>query len=193
MAPGPLRAGVVEHALTDILPDRVRTVEPGGVRRLDLNGPCAAAADNPQNMLRNLAQPRPDTCCAWARRTRVGDSVVQDGLPVFRRHLVGRTDGTRRAGLPADGSRRQFFHLFGCRHAPAGGSVGHTRLEHNKNKRVESVKSRKSKKNDPQAKRSVSDQGSPFVLNPASVSGVPPWPPALTGKAFCAFRSSPVP
>ena len=59
MAPGPLSAGVVEQALTDILPDRVRTVEPGGVRLLDLDGPGAAAAAHPQNMLRNLAQPRP--------------------------------------------------------------------------------------------------------------------------------------
>src|SRR5271168_3910020 len=72
MAPGPLRAGVVEQALTDILPDRVRTVEPGGVRLLDLDGPGAAAAANHQNILRSFAQPRSDTCWAWARRTRVG-------------------------------------------------------------------------------------------------------------------------
>src|SRR5260221_9017906 len=104
MAPGPLRAGVVEQALTEILPDRVRTVEPGGVRLLDLDGPGAAAAAHPQNMLRNLAQPRPDTCCARARRTRVGAGVVQQRLPVFRRQILVGSQSARGRGLPADGS-----------------------------------------------------------------------------------------
>ena len=102
MAPGPPRAGVVEQALTDILPDRIWTVEPGGVRLLDLDSPGAAATFNPQNMLMNLAQPRPDTCCARARRTSVGaGGVIQQRLPVFRRQiLVGSQTARGRGFLP---------------------------------------------------------------------------------------------
>src|SRR3954447_2552740 len=55
VAPCPLHAGVVEQPLTDIFPNRVRTVEPSGIRLLDLDDPGAAAATHPQNAFGNLA------------------------------------------------------------------------------------------------------------------------------------------
>ena len=40
--------GIVEQTLTDILPDRVRTVEPGGVGLLDFDDPGASTAGDPK-------------------------------------------------------------------------------------------------------------------------------------------------
>jgi hypothetical protein len=48
MATGPLRAGVVQKTLADILPDRVRTVQAGGVGFLDFDGSAAAPTAYPQ-------------------------------------------------------------------------------------------------------------------------------------------------
>jgi hypothetical protein len=44
VATGALAASVVQKALADVLPDRVRTVETDGVGLLDFDGPAAAAA-----------------------------------------------------------------------------------------------------------------------------------------------------
>jgi hypothetical protein len=57
MAPGPLRACVVEQALRDDLPDCVRPVKADSVDLLDLDDSGAAPAAHPQQVLRNLAQP----------------------------------------------------------------------------------------------------------------------------------------
>ncbi len=52
------RAGIVQQALADVLPDRVRTVEADGIGLLDFDGPAAAAAADPQYMLGNFRQPQ---------------------------------------------------------------------------------------------------------------------------------------
>ena len=86
MPPGPLLAGVVEQPLTDVLPDRLGSGQPDGVGLLDFDGPPAAAAGNPQQVLLYFGQPlRPDR---GTGRTAVRCDVIQDGLPIFRRHLV---------------------------------------------------------------------------------------------------------
>jgi hypothetical protein len=54
MASGSLRAGIIEELLTDIPPDRLRTVEPGGVCLLNLDDPAAASATSPRKVSENL-------------------------------------------------------------------------------------------------------------------------------------------
>jgi hypothetical protein len=135
VAAGASLTGIFQQPLSDTFPDSLGAGQPDGIGCLDLDGAAAAVTGNAQHMLPDVAEPLLlDRAAGWSC---VGDSVSKDGLPVVRRHLVGRTDGTRRAGLPADGGG-QLCHLFGRRHAPAGGSVGHSRIEHNKNIRVES-------------------------------------------------------
>jgi len=51
VAAGPLLAGVVEQPLADVPPDRLGAGEPEGVSLLDLDGPPAAAAADPQHVL----------------------------------------------------------------------------------------------------------------------------------------------
>src|SRR6476659_2140961 len=164
MAPGPPRAGVVQKARTDILPNRVRTVEPGGVRLLDLDGPGAAAAAHHQNMLRNLAQPRPDSAEPGPGELASAWVVVQQRLAVFRRQILVESRSARGWDLPADGSGH-LFHLLGCRHAPAGGTVGHEQVEHIMNTRVESAEGRKSTNDPPGEGLGCRNQSPPFVLS----------------------------
>jgi hypothetical protein len=125
-AAGPLLTGIVQQPLADILPDRLGAGEPDGVDLLDLNGAAAAAAGDPQQVSLYLGQPlHPDR---WGGRppAGIGTRVVQDGLPVFRRHFIARTRRAYRRRVSAHKSRvRQLFHLFRRRHAPARGSIGH--------------------------------------------------------------------
>ena len=122
---GPLLAGVVEQPLRR-RPSRPRpAIEPDGIGLLDLDGPAAAGAGHPQNMLGNFGQPqRPDrrrpAASGWRRRAgRLRtDSQYSGGIG------VARTRRSASYGLPADRSG-QLFHLLRGRHAPACGSVGH--------------------------------------------------------------------
>jgi hypothetical protein len=101
------------QALSDILPDSVCAGQPDGIGFLDLDGAAATATFNAQHVPLDFAEPLLlDRAAGWSCG---GDSVVGDGLPVFRRHLVGWTDGTRRAGRSVAGGG-QLFHLFGRRH-----------------------------------------------------------------------------
>jgi len=134
VAAGALLAGVIQQPLSDILPERVRTIEAGGVDLLDLDDPGAAAAAHPQNMLRNLAQPQRPS--GGAHRPGLGARVVQERLPVFWRQIIVRSQSWPRRHLSADDSGH-LFHLLGSRHAPSGWAIGHAELEHNKNTRVE--------------------------------------------------------
>jgi hypothetical protein len=69
---GPDLAAVVEQALANVLPDRMRTEKLHGVEALDLDGPPAAPAGDPQQVSLYLGQLlRPD------RRT--GRSAIRCG------------------------------------------------------------------------------------------------------------------
>ena len=94
--------------------------QPDGIRLLYLDDAGAAPARDAEHVPLNVAELL--HLDQIARRSRVGASVVQDGVPVFRRHLVGRT----RRGFSRHASRDgggHLFHLFGLRHAPACGSM----------------------------------------------------------------------
>jgi len=53
------------------------------------------------------------------RRKAIGSGVVQEGLPVFRRHLVAGTRRAHRRHVSADASPGgQLLHLLRDRHAP---------------------------------------------------------------------------
>ena len=56
VAPGPVGAGVVQQALAYASPDRVLTVQADGVDFLNLDGPAAAPAADPQQVFGNLAE-----------------------------------------------------------------------------------------------------------------------------------------
>src|SRR5471030_191492 len=108
VATGALLTGVVQQLLSDNLPDSLGAGQPDGIDFLDLDGAAASVTGNAQHVLLDVAEPLLlDRAPGWSR---VGDSVVQDGFPVFRRHLVVRPDGTRRKGLPSEGVGGQLCH-----------------------------------------------------------------------------------
>jgi hypothetical protein len=73
MPAGPLLAGVVQQPLPDILPDGLGSGQPDGIGLLDLDGPAAAPAGDPQQVSLDVAKPlRPDR---GTGRTSVGASV----------------------------------------------------------------------------------------------------------------------
>jgi DNA end-binding protein Ku len=124
MATRPLLAGVVEQALSDILPDRFRSIQPDSVDLLDLDGSPAAAAGDPQQMPMYFGK--------WlhsdrgAGRCAVRRSFVEHCLPVFRRHLVGWSRRANGRYVSADGSSAgHLLHLIWGRHAPVRGSIRH--------------------------------------------------------------------
>jgi hypothetical protein len=151
MAPGSIAAGVIEQPLTDILPDRLQTVAPRGVRLLNLDRPAAAPAAHPEKVLGYLPKLQQASGRAGAGADRFGARVLQQGLPVFRRQIVVRGQPAYGRSLSADRSCH-FFHLLDRRHAPARGSVGHEALEHMKNTRIESAQSRKPGNDGPPAR-----------------------------------------
>jgi hypothetical protein len=57
VAAGALLARAIEQPLANLFPDRLRTVKPDRVDRLDFDGPLAAAARNPNHMALDLGQP----------------------------------------------------------------------------------------------------------------------------------------
>lgn len=50
VAPSPMGAGVVQEALPDPPPDRLRTVKAEGIGHLNLDDPAAPLAVNPQHV-----------------------------------------------------------------------------------------------------------------------------------------------
>lgn len=134
VAPGPLRAGIVQEPPPDILPECLTTIKADGIDLLNLDDPAAAPAPHPQNMLRNLAQSQRRFGGA---RPALYPRVVQKRLPVFRRQISFRSQ----SGLPRHVSPDKsghLIHLPRVRHAPARGPVSHASIEHNRNKRVDS-------------------------------------------------------
>lgn len=122
MAARPLRTGIVQQALPDVLPDGALTVEADSVHLLYLDGPAATPALHSQKMVGNFVQPhRGDGGSGWTGMRR---PILEKRLPVFRRQVVIRSQGGGGRGLPAE-SGRHLFHLFDCRHAPAGRLVHH--------------------------------------------------------------------
>lgn len=119
MASRPLRAGVVQQPLSDILPERVCAVEARGIDLLDLDRSAAAAAPDPQKMLRYLIQPqRP----CGRRRIGFRARVVQQRSPVFDREVVCRSKSRRwRRFLVDCDAGGEFLHLLNSGEAPAGG------------------------------------------------------------------------
>ena len=73
-------AAVVEQALTDVLPDRVRPVQFHRVAALDLDGPRAAPALDPKQFARNLRQPHLLEGQPWPSG---GARVPEKRVPVF--------------------------------------------------------------------------------------------------------------
>ncbi|MGY4572119.1 DNA end-binding protein Ku [Bradyrhizobium sp. USDA 3256] len=111
----------------------------------------------------------------------VGARVFQDRFPIFCRE---RRIWSRRGGARSTSSfSGQFLHLLWGRHAPARGSIGHSELEHNKNKcRV---------RPDPPREKFIllgeaqcRNQAGPFVLNPAPVWSSPAMAPRANWKGF---------
>lgn len=149
VSPGPLSAGIVEQPLRDILPDGVAAVQSDCIRGLNLHGPLAATAGNAKYVALDIGEPsRSDlrAGCAGAR-------VVENRVPIFRgQKLIFR----HFEGSPPPSSVIIHFSICCGRHAPPRWSVGHSRLEHIKNKcRVRPDPRRR--KNDPVGKRGVSE------------------------------------
>jgi hypothetical protein len=57
VAAGPLLAGVVEQPLSDILPDRLRSIQADRSGLLDFDDSQTAATGHPQNVALDLRQP----------------------------------------------------------------------------------------------------------------------------------------
>ncbi|MDH6259108.1 hypothetical protein M2427_003033 [Bradyrhizobium sp. BR13661] len=106
MAPGPLRAAVVQEPLPDIPPNRAPTLYPDGIDLLDFDGSAAPPAAYPQQMLGNLVQPQRASGCVSARIRPVGARVIQKRLPVFGGQIIGRSQSGPRRHVLADDSRR---------------------------------------------------------------------------------------
>ena len=126
VAPGPVGAGVVQQALAYVSPDRVLTVQADGVDFLNLDGPAAAPAADPQQVFGNLAERLQASGRARPGAATVGTGILQERAPVFRRQVIAGSQSRRHRCVPADGGSRDHpFHLYPGRHAPSGGAVGH--------------------------------------------------------------------
>ena len=138
MAPGSLGARLVQQALPDVAPDGVRTVQPDCVDLLDLDGPAAPSAPNPQQMLGNLAQLLQASGRARARAVAVGRGILQECAPVFWGQVIAGSQTGRPKRVPAHGTGH-FLNQGSGRHAPTGGTVGHlvNRTYHEHKSRVE--------------------------------------------------------
>src|SRR5215216_1171412 len=93
-----------------------------GVGLLDLDNALTPATGDPQDMLADFGEALP--CARSFRRSDFDLGVVQDGMPIFVRHLVLRTERACHYLLFADRSG-QPFHLFLGRHPPTRGSLAH--------------------------------------------------------------------
>jgi hypothetical protein len=122
VAPGELLASVVQEPLTDVLPDRFRTVEPDGIQFLDLDGPAATPVAHPQYMLGELAQshlPSGALARAWPVSTRgAARSACRYSGGRLSSGARPRTGG---AFLPTPSGH--LVHLLRTRHAAAGGCL----------------------------------------------------------------------
>ena len=197
MPAGPLLAGVVEQPLADVLPDGLGSGQPDGVGLLDFDGAAAAAAGDPQQVSLDVGQTlRSDRRSGWSR-AGIGARVIPEwpaSIPAASRR--------RAQGVPAGGMFPRtaavfasFSICFGVGIRQLAGRSVIPQSEHNKNTRVESAESRKLKKSC--LVDGVPDVGTKVAVRlesqPPRLGVLRPWPPARTGKAFCAFRSSPVP
>jgi hypothetical protein len=73
MAASPDLAGVVQQSLPDVLPDGLWSGQPDSIGLLDLDGPAAAPAGDPQQVSLDVAKPlRP---ARGTGRASVGASV----------------------------------------------------------------------------------------------------------------------
>lgn len=75
-------AAVGQQALADFLPGRVRPVQFHGVEALDLDGPEAARALDPEELARDLAQAHLADGQPWLPG---GARVAEDGVPILGR------------------------------------------------------------------------------------------------------------
>lgn len=88
---GAIGAGLVEQALGDIFPERVRSEAAHGFRLLHLDNPRAARAFDPQHMALDVSESAlVDRHLGLAGRAR----VVQQGFP----HRIGHRIGGGRIG-----------------------------------------------------------------------------------------------
>jgi hypothetical protein len=110
--PSPDPAGVVEQALTDLSPGRVRPVEPNGIEALDLDAAGAPGAFNPEQLPRDLRQPH---LLEGQPRLSGCARVPEDAFPIF----LGQSS-VRRGIVNFGRSQlvRQFLHLLCGRHSP---------------------------------------------------------------------------
>jgi hypothetical protein len=73
-------AAVVKQALTDVLPDRMRTEKLDGIEPLDLDGPEASTAFDPKQFTRDLRQP---PLLEGNPGPPGGARVPEDAFPIF--------------------------------------------------------------------------------------------------------------
>ena len=118
---GALLACVVQEPPRDSFPDGVAAEEADSIHGLDFHGPLAAPAGDAQHVVldfRQLSLSHPNAVS--------GARVLEQRLPIFgRKCFVWSRRWDRR---PPGGLGGQFFYLFGCWHAPARGSIGHSRI-----------------------------------------------------------------
>jgi hypothetical protein len=184
MPAGALLAGVVEHPLRDALPDRVAAIQWDCIGGLNYHGPLAAAAADAQDValdFRKTSLPHLGPGRAGARSFSTGSQ-----------YSAGRGASGAAARGPVDGRLQRPVFPSALGWACASSRVGPVILEveHTKNSRVESdeVGSMKKSSGGKPGEPSLPDRLESGISN-----GVPPtWPPALIGKASCAFLSSPV-
>jgi hypothetical protein len=108
---GPDLAAVVEQALANVLPDRMRTEKLHGVEALDLDGPPAAPAFHPEKFAGDLRQPHLLEGQPWPSG---GARVLEKRLPVIlgvklRPEADRRTRGSAAGQMPFPSVLRSAF------------------------------------------------------------------------------------
>lgn len=111
VATSPLGARLVQQELADVLPDRVRTVQPGGIY-LDLDDSPAAAAAHPQQMMANLVEPLQPLAPSAPASIKTACQ--------FGRQVAVRRQSTPTRDISDDGGGH-LVHLLSGRHAPLAG------------------------------------------------------------------------
>ena len=97
---GPLRACIVQQALSDGLPQRLGPIEADRIDLLDFHSSAAAPASHSQQVVGNLVQPLRAEGRPGVRGGPIRARVVQEGSPIFRRQIGIRRQSRR---LSADG------------------------------------------------------------------------------------------
>lgn len=74
---GAIGAGLIEQPLADVLPDRMRPIEPDRVHLLDFDGAQAAYALDAQNVTRDFEEPALlDGQTGFPGRARIGEHSI---------------------------------------------------------------------------------------------------------------------